>query len=99
MFWPVPGQIHTLTFHLFCVYVDDVVRLRVEPCRRCKFYLNQVTKKLSFLALSGTEKAVWRKLFVNLVCTLDFTHSSINMTWRLVIQGCLKTAMCIADES
>ena len=33
----VPGQIHTKNFHLFCVCVDDVVRLGVEPWRGCKF--------------------------------------------------------------
>ena len=50
--------------------VDDVVRLGVELWRGCKFYILAEGQKIEFFWPYQVEKAVWYKLFVNLVCTL-----------------------------
>ena len=70
---------------LFCVCVDDVVRLGVEPWRGCNFFFFLPEGlKMSFFWHCQVEKAVWYKLFVNLVYT---SNPSIHMTRRFVIQG------------
>ena len=59
------------------VCVDDEVRLGVEPWRGC--ILAEELKIDIFLALSGRERRVVQTL----------SHSSVHMTRRFVIQGCL----------
>ena len=80
----VPGQIHTKSFYLSCVRVDDVVRLGVEPLRGCNLAEGL---KLSFLALSGRGSSLVQT-FCEFCVQLDINHPSVHMTRRFVIQGC-----------
>ena len=54
----VPGQIHTLNFYLFCVCVDDVVRLRVV-LERVQISILAEGLKIEFFWHYQVEKAVW----------------------------------------
>ena len=86
MFWNCSG-LRTNPYVKFslvlCVCVDDVVRLRVEPWRGCKFFLadglNKFLKNLLFFVWHyQVEKAVWYKPFANLVYASTPIHLS---TW------------------
>ena len=58
--------------------VDDVVRLRVEPC------MERVQILAEELKVEFFRKR--RQFGANNLCTLcDLTHSFIHMTWRFVI--------------
>ena len=81
--WSHAGQIHTQSSYLFCVCVDDVVGLGVEPWEGANFISAEGLK----IDLSVRESSLLQ-IFYEYCAQLDVTHPSIHMTWKFVIQGC-----------
>ena len=70
------------SFHLFCVCVDDVVRLRVGPWRECKFFT--LAERLIALQVEG---AVWYNFFLSIFVYALILPIYSSTIWKFVIQG------------